>query len=99
MYSFYQNLGQHLSVDIGKEPGKIIFYYTSHPNTEIIRKLSIIKMFINKNGKWGQKDLDIIRVKPIKKDGKAFFQVQSTERTIFIPKKAIEEKGEMMNIF
>jgi|TARA_B100001971_G_scaffold97019_1_gene89686 hypothetical protein len=99
MYSFYQNLGQDLSVDIGKDTGKIIFYYTSHPIAEIMRKLSVIKMFVNKDGKWGEKDLDIIRVKPFKKDGKSFFHIQSTERTFFVPKKAIEEKGKMMNIF
>ena len=99
MYSFYQNLGQDLSVDIGKDAGKIIFYYTSHPIAEIMRKLSVIKMFVNKDGKWGEKDLDIIRVKPFKKDRKSFFHIQSTERTFFVPKKAIEEKGKMMNIF
>ncbi|SVA40988.1 uncharacterized protein METZ01_LOCUS93842 [marine metagenome] len=100
MYSFYQNLGKYLSVDIGKDAGKIIFYYTSHPTAKIFKKLSLIKMFINKDGKWEEKNLDIIRVKPFKdKNGKRFFQVQSTERTFFVPKKAIEENGSMMNIF
>ncbi len=100
MYSFCQNLGQDLSVDIGKDPGKIIFYYTSHPTAEIIKKLSVIKMFVNNNGKWGEKDLDIIRVKPFKdKNGNSYFHIHSKERTFFVPKKSIEEKGNMMNIF
>lgn len=100
MYSFYQNLGQHLSTDIGKDPGKMIFYYTAHPTAEIMRKLSVIYMFVNNNGKWAQKKLDIIRIKPFKdKDGNCFFHIHSKERTFFVSKKAIEKKGEMMNIF
>ena len=47
-----------------------------------------------------EKNLDIIRVKPFTdKNVKRFFQVQSTERTFFVPKKTIEENGSMMNIF
>jgi len=100
MYSFYQNLGKYLSIDIGEDAGKIIFYYTAHPTADIIRKLSVIKMYVNKNNSWIQKDLDIIRVKPIKDiHGNRLFHIQSTERTFFILKKSIEEKDRLTNIF
>ena len=93
----YKLVSEDLAIkgNISKDTGKMIFYYISHPLADIMRKIIMIKMYVNKNNKWGLQKLNIISIKPYKKK---YIYLNTEERQFFISLKSLEKPGHLTNI-
>lgn len=94
----YKLISEDLAIkgNISKDTAKMVFYYTSHPLADIIRKISVIQIYVNQNNKWAFKKLNIISIKPYKKK---YIYLNTEERQFFISLKSLEESGHLTNIF
>lgn len=99
MYSVCENLGQTQEIDIGKDPGKQIFYYLSHKTADIIKKFQKIKRYSSDNGKWGTTKLNIISIVPTIRNSKQVFKITAEKRVFYVDKNLFEQHDFMTNIF